>query len=345
MNYDWISLCPFEFGFLHRMKILIIRFSSIGDIVLTSPVIRCIKKQIPNAEIHYLTKDSYRDIIEYNPYITKKYYLQNDLSTIVSALKKEKYDFVLDLHNNQRSWLIKLMLRRRSDTFNKLNLEKWLLVNFKWNFLPDVHIVERYLEPVRRFGIRNDGKGLEYFIPLKDEVKMDELPLTHLHGFVAVVIGAKHHTKKLPLEKLAALCSLLPYPIILLGGPEDRDAGEKISITDPIKIFNGCGRYSLNQSASVIKQAKLVITHDTGLMHIAAAFKKKIISIWGNTIPQFGMYPYYGNEGAKKSQIVQVSHLYCRPCSKLGYHKCPKGHFKCMKQIDEQQVAEIASRL
>lgn len=324
------------------MKILIIRFSSIGDIVLTSPVVRCIYQQIAGVEIHYLTKFAYRDIIASNPYITRKIYVKDDLTTVQKELKKERYDFILDLHNSMRSFLVRCKLGRPSDVVNKLNIEKWLYVNFKWKVLPDIHIVDRYLEPVRKLGVLNDGKGLDYFIPSADYIKADHLPLTHIHGYVALVIGARHATKKLPLWKLQRLCSLLPLPVILIGGPEDTADGLILSAADPVKIYNGCGKYSLNQSASLVKQAKYVITHDTGFMHIAAAFKKKIISIWGNTVPELGMYPYFGNDHMEPG-IVENKELNCRPCSKIGFEKCPKGHFNCMNQLEEERIIAISN--
>lgn len=324
------------------MKILIIRFSSIGDIVLTSPVVRCIHEQIAGVEIHYLTKFAYRDIIASNPYITRKIYVKEDLANVLKELKKERYDFILDLHNSMRSFLVRLYLGRPSDVVNKLNIEKWLYVNFKWKVLPDIHIVDRYLEPVRKLRVLNDGKGLDYFIPAADYVSADQLPLTHLHGYVALVIGARHATKKLPLWKLQRLCSLLPLPVILIGGPEDAAEGLILSAADPLKIYNGCGKYSLNQSASLVKQSKYVITHDTGFMHIAAAFKKKIISIWGSTVPEFGMYPYFGS-GHMEPGIVENKELNCRPCSKIGFEKCPKGHFNCMNQLEEERIILISN--
>lgn len=320
------------------MKILIIRFSSIGDIVLTTPVIRCLKEQIPNAEIHFLTKSAYREIIESNPYLSCRFYLDNNFRNILQQLRKQRYDFIVDLHTSLRSLLVRLQLWRPGNTFNKLNIEKWLFVNFKWKVLPDIHIVDRYLEPVRMLGVKNDGKGLDYFIPAKDRITVSSLPLTHLHGYIVLVIGAKHATKKLPLDKLQRLCNLLTLPVILLGGPEDAATGERLAAADPVKIYNGCGRFSLNQSASVLRQSKLVITHDTGLMHIAAAFRKKIISLWGNTVPELGMSPYYGNSEVNHI-TMEVKNLSCRPCSKIGYEQCPKGHFKCMMNLDESVIA------
>jgi len=118
---------------------------------------------------------------------------------------------------------------------------------------------------------------------------------------------------------------------LLVGGPEDFERGEQI-IANTNNTINTCGKYSILQSASLVQQAKMVITHDTGMMHIAAAFQQKIYSVWGNTVPEFGMYPYLES---KQSKRIEVKGLNCRPCSKIGYDKCPKGHFKCMQEIDE----------
>jgi heptosyltransferase-2 len=137
------------------------------------------------------------------------------------------------------------------------------------------------------------------------------------------------------------LCSKIDHPIVLLGGPEDRENGNEIASIDPIKIYNSCGKFNLNESADLVRRARLIITHDTGLMHIAAAFKKPIISIWGNTVPAFGMTPYFGNK-LQASQVFEVRKLACRPCSKIGYSKCPLKHFKCMELQDIKAIAELS---
>jgi ADP-heptose:LPS heptosyltransferase len=317
------------------MKILVLRFSSIGDIVLTTPVVRCLKTQLDDAEVHYVSKIQYKTILENNPYIDKLFFLKEDLSDLVAELKPERYDLIIDLHNNLRTRILKFRLGARSFSFNKLNVEKWLMVNLKINHLPDVHIVDRYLETTRQLGIKNDALGLDYFIPEKDEVPLDWLPETHRTGFVAYAIGGQHETKKLPVLRMTELCKKINRPIILLGGKEDFENGEQIrsscgeSITGAAaSVYNACGKFNLNQSASVIKKSDVVFSHDTGLMHIAAAFKKEVYSIWGNTIPAFGMYPY-----RTKNHALENNTLSCRPCSKIGFDKCPKGHFKCMNEL------------
>ncbi|MES2648667.1 MAG: glycosyltransferase family 9 protein [Bacteroidota bacterium] len=315
------------------MKFLIIRFSSIGDIILTTPVIRCLKKQVTDAEIHMVTRNSFAGILAFNPYIDKLHLLGSSLDETINELKKENFDYVIDLHHNIRTLKVKRALGVKSFSFNKLNIEKFIYTSFKVNILPPVHIVDRSLDTVKSFGVKNDGEGLDYFIPEKDMIKEGDLPLPHQLAYVGVVIGAALATKKLPLHKLQELCQKLDFPIVLMGGPEDKQHGDKIAAVDPEKIYNSCGKFNLNESAGLVKKAKLIISHDTGLMHIAAAFKKPIISIWGNTVPAFGMTPYYGNYPVFHREFG-VSGLNCRPCSKIGYKKCPRGHFKCMNQQD-----------
>ncbi len=327
------------------MKFLIIRFSSIGDIVLTTPVLRCLKKQSANAEIHFLTKKEYSTIVTSNPYVDKVYLTDGSLTDVLADLKKENYDFVIDLHRNLRSLKVKLSLRKKSFSFDKINLEKWLIVNFGINRLPELHIVDRYFETVKNWNVHNDGEGLDFFIRNEDEINLEQLPATHQHGYIGIAIGAKHNTKILPLQKLITLCKTIQHPIILLGGKEDAARGEQITAAVGITIYNACGKYNLGQSASIVKQAAVIITHDTGLMHIAAAFKKRIVSIWGNTIPEFGMYPYLPESFQQGSAIIEINNLPCRPCSKIGYERCPLGHFNCMNKIDLSEISGIVQNL
>lgn len=328
-------------------KVLVIRFSSIGDIVLTSPVIRCLKQSRLQSgegkiEIHYLVKEIFSPVLASNPHISKIHTIVDKVSEVMPALKKEQFDYVIDLHNNIRSAIVKKGLsakgeKRLSFTVNKINFQKWILVNFKINRLPNVHIVNRYMETVKDIGIKNDNKGLDYFIPKEDEIDLLRLPPSHQNGYICFAIGGKHATKRLPLDKIISICKKIGKPIVLLGSDEDKEKAITIEESVGDIIYNSCGKYNINQSASLIRQAEKVITHDTGLMHIAAAFKKDIVSIWGNTIPEFGMYPYMPQD-KEKSKIIEVKGLSCRPCSKIGYNKCPKGHFKCMNLIGEEEI-------
>lgn len=324
------------------MKFLIIRFSSIGDIVLTSPVARCLKNQLEEARIHYLVKQKFGALVSANPFIDKVHLFENDLDKTIKELKSENFDYIIDLHNNMRSSLVKLRIRAIPFSFHKQNFNKWLLVHLKINRLPGISIVDRYLDPLKSFGVVNDGKGLDFFIPKKDIVNIVSFPVTFRKGFIVFAIGANHVTKRMPVEKIIGLIKNINLPVILLGDENDKIQGDKIVSAAGNNVLNACGLYNINQSASIVKQSKVVISHDTGLMHIAAAFGKKIISIWGNTVPEFGMYPYQPDPD---SRIIQVENLKCRPCSKLGFKKCPKKHFRCMNDINTEQVARLVREL
>jgi ADP-heptose:LPS heptosyltransferase len=316
-------------------KILVLRFSSIGDIVLTSPVVRALKKQLA-CEVHFLTKSSFRGIVAHNPYIDKVFTFEKDIHEVTNELKAEQYDFVVDLHHNLRTLRLKRLLKRPSTSFPKLNIRKYFYVRFKWSVMPDVHIVDRYFEAVKSLGVHNDELGLDYFIPQEEEVDTTNfLSDSFQTGYVAIALGAQFATKRLPFEKLHELISGITLPVVLLGGKEDAETGAKLSEIDPTRVYNAAGRCSLNQSASLVKQAVCLITHDTGLMHIGSAFKKDVFSIWGNTTPQLGMYPYLPG---KNSQQFEVENLSCRPCSKIGHQQCPKGHFKCMTEQDVTKI-------
>jgi ADP-heptose:LPS heptosyltransferase len=331
-----------EMDLHQKKKILIVRFSSIGDIVLTTPVIRCLKLQT-GAEIHFLTKGSYQTVIQSNPYIDKIWTIEKTVSEIGKALKNEKFDLIVDLHKNLRTLHLRWILKAKTLTFDKLNFQKWLMVNFKINRLPKKHIVDRNLEAVKSLGIKNDGKGLDHFIFEKDNVDLTTFgeqfaPSTRDNSqlVTAFAIGAAHATKRLPTEKIIDICKKIEGTVFLLGGKEDTENGVKIAQESGNHVVNLCGQLNLNQSASVLQQVDKVISHDTGLMHIAAAFQKEIISIWGNTIPEFGMYPYVDE---MRFKILEIKGLSCRPCSKIGHEKCPKGHFDCMNKLDISSIA------
>jgi ADP-heptose:LPS heptosyltransferase len=322
------------------MKILVIRLSSIGDIVLTSPVLRCLKQQL-GAEVHFLTKERFAAIVQPNPNVDKVFALRGSLSEVIAPLRRERYDRVLDLHHNLRSQWIKWALRRPARSFYKANLEKWLLVNLKVDVMPDRHIVHRYLETAHGLGVHYDGQGLDYFIPPDEEVDVHQWE-GPTPPYVAFAIGANHATKRLPQEKMVDICRHLKVPVVLLGSVEDASRGAWVACEGGAHVFSACGRLTLHQSASVVRQAAVVLTHDTGLMHIAAAFRKPIVSLWGNTVPRFGMSPFYP-DGLERNTPFEVQGLSCRPCSKIGYDHCPKKHFRCMCDLDALAIAAIVN--
>jgi ADP-heptose:LPS heptosyltransferase len=326
-------------------KILIIRFSSIGDIVLTTPVIRCIKTQHPNFELHFVTKKQFLSVLENNPYISKIHSFDGRFSALLKELQDENFDFVIDLHHSLRSRRLLLMLRKASSSFQKLNFKKWLLIKSKVNILPNIHVVDRYFKAAAKLNIENDRNGADFFI------SPDTTLPAKIHSFllrphvVAIAVGSKHETKQLPVDKIRELLKLTTFSAILLGGKEDIKKANEIIPEFEDRVMTACGQLSLQESALALSKCKAIVTGDTGLMHIATALQVKVFSIWGNTVPSFGMYPYAPKQ-KHLYDIFEVKGLKCRPCSKLGFKRCPKGHFKCMLNQDMMLIAhEITKHL
>jgi ADP-heptose:LPS heptosyltransferase len=205
--------------------------------------------------------------------------------------------------------------------------------------LPKVHIVERYFEAVKAIGVNNDHKNNQFLIPAKQHISVKNEFGLEAKTYLAVAIGAQFATKRIPETKLLEILEKVNLPIVLLGGREDVKQAK--ILCEQLKhkyIKNACGNYSILQSASIVSQAKVVLSNDTGLMHIAACFSVPIISVWGNTVPELGMYPYKP-EKEVKCTTFEVANLSCRPCSKIGYQSCPKKHFDCMMKQDTKSIA------
>ena len=314
------------FHYFRSVKILVIRFSSIGDCVLTTPVLRCLNEQVAGAEVHVLVKPAFASVFANNPNISKIWLWQNG---VVPALKAQGFDYIVDLHHNLRSLRVKTALRCKSSSFPKLNIEKFLLVKFGVNRLPNMHVVDRYFDAVKALGVENDNKGLDYFPSAADAAIAEKLPASFANKYTAVVCGALQGTKRIPEEKLLNYCNAIRGNIVLIGGPAEAELGARLEAALGNRSISFCGKTSIGESAVLLQNAKSVLSPDTGMMHLAAAFKKPIAVVWGNTVPAFGMGPYMPDK-SNSVYNAEVANLQCRPCSKIGFNACPKKHFNCM---------------
>ena len=311
-----------------QLKILFIRFSSIGDIILTTPIVRCVKLQV-DAQVHFLTKKKYNSLIENNKYIDKIYLLDNT-KTISSQLEKEGYDYIIDLHNNLRSNYIKFKLSVKSFSVSKNILERYLLINFGINRLNN-HVVNRYFKTVNFLNIKNDNLGLDYFV--KDEKKIN---YDYKKDYLSWCIGGTYEQKKLSINQIKDVIDKVALPIVLLAGDNEKAyANEIIRISKNKNITNFCGKLSINESAYLIKHSKLFLTNDTGMMHIASSLDIPIISFWGCTKPSLGFYAYQ----PKKSIINMESIKSKRPCSRHG-SSCRYKKEGCIKTIPSNEILE-----
>ena len=314
------------------MKVLVVRFSSIGDIVLTSPIVRALKLQL-DAEVHFITKNKFKSVVSNNSRVDKIFTIQKEITEVIPDLQKEKYDYIIDLHKNLRSKRLIISLGVKSISFDKINLEKWLRVHSRLNFLPDVHLVDRYFSGMKKLGIINDGEGLEYYHGQSEQDLVQIIPRTE---YIAIVLGATYYTKRIPKEKIEFIVKNNTLPCILLGGDDVKDLAYELESLP--NVINKVGNLSLNESAALVKHSKYTITGDTGLMHIAAAYKVPTMVFWGSTAYELGMYPYYGKNHPTKSINIVNKNINCSPCSKIGKDKCPKGHFKCMMELNDEDI-------
>jgi ADP-heptose:LPS heptosyltransferase len=306
-------------------KILVIRFSSIGDIVMTSAVVRCLKQQLPGVELHYLTKSRFVDLVKYNPNVDIVHGFEDNWTELTDELRREKFDVVIDLHQSLRSLKLVRQLKRKTFVVKKYSFQKWLYSSFGWNFLPDNHVVDRCFLAVNRLGIANDGQGLEFF-PIPNTALPDKLP----DNFVLVAVGAAHEGKRTPAKVHIDIIRQLQVPVVLIGGKEDEQLASMIEAE--ATVLNLVGKLKISQSALVIERCTVLISNDTGMMHIGAAYKKPVISLWGQTTPLFGLYPYMPGEGSTMFE----PELKRRKLSKLGNK--PVGADHDMNHLPVQEI-------
>ncbi len=315
-------------------RVLFIRFSSIGDIVLCSAATRCFKSQYPELELHFLTKPVFSELCSTLPGVDHVHDLDDSISATIKKMKSLDFDLVVDLHNNIRSKRVSSALKKKTLRVDKRNIDKWLMVQFKAKKeIP--HIALRYIQTMESIGVGYDDLGLELDIPARTEKEVSDTRT------LAVAVGAKFGTKKIPASMLKEIVRWFQGDVILLGGKEDIKTAESLLVPGRnFRTENLCGKLSIVESAQALQSADVLLSGDTGLMHIGAAFKIPIVSVWGNTVPEFGMFPFFRKDENFKWSALQAKKLDCRPCSKIGFDQCPKGHFNCMVSINPETIKE-----
>lgn len=338
-------------------KILIIRLSSLGDILLTTPLLRVLRNRFPRAQIDYVVRKEYSEILRTNPAVTNLYLL--DLSLGIKALLDMRevvhngnYDLILDLHNSIRSKVLRFGFQGSTRTINKRVIRRWVFVKFKWNLYREViPVPDRYMETAKEFGITNDGKGLELFIPEEVKARVTSVLPDFLRDDT-LIIGlcplARHKTKQWLKERFVEtarrLHSRYGIKVMVFGSSAEQEVCK--TIVDDINnqcgtiAFNCAGLFSVLETAAAIDKCTLVISNDSGLMHVAAAQKRKLVAIFGPTVREFGFFPY-----GTPAIVVERKGLHCRPCTHIGRAHCPKRHFRCMTDITVEEVVEACESL
>ncbi len=317
-------------------RILIIRLSSLGDILLTTPLVRTLKSKYPQLKIDFLIKPQYEDIYKFNPRLNSIInYNKDKPEETIRLLKANDYDLIVDLQNNLRSRRVANELNAPVCKFGKKSWKKFLLVNFKINKLKsDFQIPIRYAQTIPDFVL--DNNGLELFIP--DTLKNN---LDAGKNYIGLCPGSRHYTKKWPAEYFIELGNKLTergFKTILLGGKDDTDICSEINRLVP-ESHNLCNSDELLTTALNMRQCKVIICNDSGLMHLACTVNIPVVMIMGSTVKEFGFTPY-----KNKNLILENNSLSCRPCSHIGRAKCPERHFKCMRELTPDFIySEVAN--
>jgi heptosyltransferase-2 len=338
-------------------RTVIFRLSSIGDILLTTPFIRALRKAAgPDAQIDFVVKEQYADLVRYNPHLSVIHTLESGgslgaLFPLAAELRKQRYEVVFDLHRSLRTVALRTLLRSpREEVINKRTLHRWQLVHWKCGIgkgFPNA--VERYCELLIPYGIQPDDNGLEITIPGNILRRTAEQVTARVNPHAKVVIGicpgARHFTKRWPWEKYVVVAQRLikeaGASILLFGGHEERDVCERIARQLPAaSVLNLAGPFSILETAAAMDACAVVVTNDSGLMHLAAARKRPVVALFGSTTRELGFFPY-----GTKSIVVEEVGLSCRPCSHIGLDHCPEKHFRCMLDLGVDEVVGAAQRL
>ncbi|GMR25540.1 MAG: glycosyltransferase family 9 protein [Ignavibacteria bacterium] len=311
-------------------KLLIVRLSSLGDILLTTPLIRSIKQKYPSVKIDFVLSEEYRDLLKLNPHLKNVFlypHHKNKIKLLKEHICNNNYDLILDLQNNIRSSGLLRCYGSSTVGFEKKHFDKFLLVNFKINRLKDsMQVAERYASTLENFEL--DEKGPELITD-----KLANSAILGIDNLVGICPGSKHFTKMWPEENYIQLGKLLErngYTVVLLGGQDDKQICLSIvsNLTSAINLSND---NDILQTAADMKMCEAIYCNDSGLMHTATAIGVPVIAFFGSTVREFGFAPYNS-----VNIILENNSLSCRPCTHIGRSNCPKKHFKCMKEISAE---------
>lgn len=316
---------------LSEKKILIIRLSSLGDVLLSSPLVRALSESCPESKIDFLVREEYKDVYSFNPRINSLLTLRrdNNEAEIQNHIKCEKYDIIIDLQNNLRSLRLVCGSGKKVYRFKKNSLRKFLFVKLKINLLKESDCIpERYADSMS--WVKLDGKGLEIFLNPEKKARIE-----NYGKIIGICPGARHFTKMWPIEYYIELINKLndsKYKVALIGGKTDKEICENISLKTK-NVINLSGEDDLLQIAADIKNCELVICNDSGMMHLTSAVGSPLIAIFGSTVREFGFFPY-----KNMAKVIETEHLKCRPCTHIGRNKCPRKHFDCMRSITPEII-------
>ncbi|HVX88146.1 MAG TPA: glycosyltransferase family 9 protein [Gemmatimonadales bacterium] len=334
-------------------RILLVRFSSMGDILLTSALVRALRARHPDAHIAFLIKAQFAPLVSESPRLTEvlTYRDGDPLLPLARELRARKFTHLMDLHGSLRSRALHWLVPGRWREYSKRRVAREILIRLKKNVYRDTTPeAERFFDAADGLDVRPDGKGLEFYVSDAARAKVDAwlaakgLAARH---FTLLGPGAAHFSKRWPPEywtELAARLARSGKAIVVTGGRAEREVGDAITAAAraanrDIVAENSAGEFALQETGALLQRADALAVGDTGVMHMATAVGTPIVTMMGPTVGPFGFYPYRANA------TVLERDLYCRPCTPFGGPTCPEGHHRCLRDIAPAEVEQALVQL
>jgi heptosyltransferase-2 len=327
------------------LRVLLVRFSSIGDILLTTPLVRALKRRHPDAHLMYVTKRALAPLVADNPHLAQVVALEpgEPIAHFARRLRALQPTHGLDLHGSLRSAALRLLVRCRWSGYAKRKLARTALIATKIDvYRGRVPVAERYFEAARRLDVRPDGGPPEFAIGAAARERVDrwltERGLAGGGPLAALAPGAAHATKRWPIPHWQALAERLRaagYRLVTLGGPEDRGAAAQLGALSE----SAAGEFTLQETGACLARTAALVSGDTGVMHMATGVGTPVVALFGPTVQAFGFFPY------RARSTVLEEDLSCRPCSAVGSARCPLGHHRCLVDVLPEEVAAAVETL
>ena len=326
------------------LRILCVRFSSIGDVLLTTPLVRALHRRHPDAELYFVTKQAMAALVVENPHLTQVIELgaKERIADLARRLRVLRPTHALDLHGSLRSAALRWLVPCQWSGYSKRKFARTTLIATKVNvYGKPVPIPERYFEAARDLDVQPDGGPPEFFLAPAArahmahwlaEVGLDPRP------FAVIAPGAAHATKRWPIPHWQALTDRLRqlgYGVVAVGGAQDRELVDALGA----RVINVAGEFTLQETGACLARAAVLVSGDTGVMHMASGVGTPVVALFGPTVEPFGFFPY-----TKRATVLERD-LSCRPCSAMGTERCPLGHHRCLQDILPDQVADAVQRL
>ena len=304
-------------------KILVIRFSSLGDIILSFTLLRKLRRKFPETQIDFATKPEFADAVNLCGMTNEILLLKSGVKDLRRVIAERKYDIIVDIHNNLKSVNVSSMNSHRIVRVKKDRFRKFLLVNGKINLFSEIiPVYKKYLLAARELLEENDLNFETSELMFKEIVVPEK-------RYIVIAPSSKHFTKTYPVNKFISLIkSLIETKVVLVGSDSETDKNICSKIESECSgVINYCGRLELQELVHAIMRSELVISNDSAIMHLAEAVNKKVVAIFGSTVKEFGFYPQL-----QTTKVYEQNGLACRPCSHIGLSECPVISFACMEK-------------